>query len=304
MTRALVLGGGGPVGIGWETGLLAGLARGGVQMAEADSIIGTSAGSAVGALLALGANLDERLEGYRTAETEAAGGERDPAARSPRAQGSADRLVRLMTVLAEAAANDDEVAGRASIGRFALEVDALPEERFVAGFEYLRAERWPARFACTAVEAETGAFVVWDVSSDVPVDRAVASSCAVPGFFAPITIEGRRYIDGGMRSATNADMARGHDLVVLVSMLSPARMAAARSDPRAARYAVRLESEMNALSEGGSRVEVLAPDDQAAAAMGRNVMDPAGAPAAAAEGLRQGQLMAEQIGPIWAQTGQ
>ena len=54
MTRALVLGGGGPVGIAWESGLLNGLADGGVDASNADFIMGTSAGSFVGARLAMG----------------------------------------------------------------------------------------------------------------------------------------------------------------------------------------------------------------------------------------------------------
>src|SRR6476619_245244 len=54
-TRALVLGGGGPVGIAWESGLLAGLAKAGVDLGQADFILGTSAGAFVGARLALGA---------------------------------------------------------------------------------------------------------------------------------------------------------------------------------------------------------------------------------------------------------
>lgn len=54
MTRALVLGGGGPVGIAWESGLVAGLAEEGIDAGQADLIVGTSAGSAVGAQLAMG----------------------------------------------------------------------------------------------------------------------------------------------------------------------------------------------------------------------------------------------------------
>ncbi|MBI2705507.1 MAG: hypothetical protein HYX32_09490 [Actinobacteria bacterium] len=58
-TRALVLGGGGPVGVGWEVGLAAGLGAAGVDLADADKVIGTSAGSITGAKLAGGADLDE-----------------------------------------------------------------------------------------------------------------------------------------------------------------------------------------------------------------------------------------------------
>ena len=57
MTRALVLGGGGPVGIGWEAGLLVGLARNGLDLRKADAVVGTSAGSVVGFTLASGGDL-------------------------------------------------------------------------------------------------------------------------------------------------------------------------------------------------------------------------------------------------------
>lgn len=162
-----------------------------------------------------------------------------------------------------------------------------------------RLEVWPERYACTAVDAETGELVVWDVESDVPLERAVASSCAVPGIFAPITICGRRYIDGGMRSATNADLATGHDVVVLVSLMSPARMAGAAADPRAARFVARMECELRVLGERGATVELIIPDDQAAAAFGLNLMDASLAPAAAVEGVRQGEDLAEQLGGLW-----
>ena len=294
MTQGLVLSGGGSVGIAWQTGLAAGLAREGVHLAAADAILGTSAGSAVGAQLASGADLEQRLSRHRQPSS----GTPTEVASAP--QASPERMARLMTVMAEAALTEDEVAGRAAIGRFALDADALPEEQLLGSFRYLSGVPWPRGYACTAVDAETGDFVVWDVRSDVPLERAVASSCAVPGIFAPITIGGRRYIDGGMRSATNADLATGHELVVVVSLLSPARLADAVADPRAARYLARMEAELRALSDAGATVEVVAPDDRAAAAIGLNLMDARQAPAAATEGVRQGEELASQLATLWS----
>ena len=65
MDRALVLSGGGPVGIAWQSGLTVGLAEQGVQLRDADLIVGTSAGSVVGAQIALGRDLNEQVERYR-----------------------------------------------------------------------------------------------------------------------------------------------------------------------------------------------------------------------------------------------
>jgi NTE family protein len=206
-----------------------------------------------------------------------------------------------MQVMAESAANDDELAGRAAIGRFALEAEALPEEQFVAGFGYLRDEAWPEHYACTAVDAESGEFVVWDVKADAPLDRAVASSCAVPGIFAPITINGRRYLDGGMRSGTNADLAKGHDQVLVVTLMSPQRAATTGSarDPRTARYLARIEREQAILTEAGATVHTLGPDAEAAATFGLNLMDASKAPAAAVAGLRQGEAIADEVASYW-----
>jgi NTE family protein len=304
MTRALVLSGGGSVGIGWQTGLVAGLARGGVHLDEADFIVGTSAGSAVGAQLALGTDFEDRVARYQRPASDAP----SAAARQATAGGAgtsgagagaamAERMAGLMQAMNEAMANDDEVAGRKAIGKFALEAEALPEEQFVAGFSYLAGQAWPERYACTACDAETGEFQVWDVKAGAPLDRAVASSCAVPGIFAPITINGRRYVDGGMRSGTNADLAKGHDLVLIISLMTPARMGAnaAPGDARMARYLARIEREHAVLEESGARIETIGPDEQAAAAMGVNLMDASQAPAAALEGLRQGEAIASEV---------
>jgi NTE family protein len=296
MTRALVLSGGGSVGIGWQTGLAAGLARGGVRLDEADFIVGTSAGSAVGAQLALGTDLEERVARYERPATGTSAAARTATAGSP-ATGAADRMAGLLSAMNEAFANDDEVAGRRAIGKFALEADALPEEQFVAGFSYLAGQGWPERYACTAVDAESGEFVVWDVKAGAPLDRAVASSCAVPGIFAPITINGRRYVDGGMRSGTNADLAKGHGVVLIISLMSPQRMAAAApaGDARTARYLARIERELAILEDSGAQVQTIGPDEQAAAVMGMNLMDARLAPQAALEGLRQGEAMAAEV---------
>ena len=295
MTKALVLSGGGSVGIAWQTGLAAGLRRKGVDLAEARFIVGTSAGSAVGAQLALGRDPEEQVRRY--GEATGRTGE-DPTSTGGGAGASmAERMAQMMQLMADTAESDPEERRRA-IGRFALESDALDEERFVSVFRYLRGERWPERYACTAVDAESGEFKVWDEEAGVELDRAVASSCCVPGLFSPITIAGRRYMDGGMRSGANADLAVGHDLVLIVSLMSGARLA--QGDPRMARMLEVAEAERRVLTEAGASVEVVTPDEGAARVMGINLMDASIAPAAALEGVRQGEEIAEQVGRYWA----
>jgi len=294
MAKALVLSGGGSVGIAWEIGVAAGLARGGVDVREADFITGTSAGSAVGAQLALRRDLDELVSRQRDI------GRRASASTGSGASGaSGQRIAELFAVIARAMAGDRPAeARRAEIGRFALAADALPEDQFVSAFRYLKGEPWPARFACTAVDALTGEFAVWDAHSGVELDRAVASSCAVPGLFAPITINGRRYIDGGMRSGTNADLASGHDRVLVISVLG-AVAARAAGDARIT-PAGQLDGEIAALTESGSVVELFEADEAGAQAMGLNLMDPAAIPAAVGEGLRQGESAANRLREFWS----
>ncbi len=297
MTRALVLSGGGPVGIAWQSGLTVGLAEQGVQLSDADLVVGTSAGSVVGAQIALGRDLNEQVERYRQADARratAAGADAPSTPRAPAAQ-----MQKLMEIMAAALTEDaDPEDSRRLIGKFALEAETIPEERFVENFRHLDGEGWPRRYACTAVDAETGAFIVWDGGNQAELPRAVASSCAVPGVFPPITIDGRRYIDGGMRSGTNADLAEGHDRVLIISLMGASRLSAA-PDPRMERYRRRMEHELAVLADAGGTIEVLAPDDEATEVLGANLMDPSRALAAAETGIRQGRDAAEILSDFW-----
>jgi NTE family protein len=300
-TRALVLGGGGPVGIAWESGLLAGLAQNGVDLSEADFIMGTSAGSFVGAQIAMGmvdvAGMAKPFLAAREAPAAA------PRPASPtRPAGPPPDLNFLMRKMAEAAAGDrpgDEV--RREIGAWAADQQVMGEEAFIQtfgrAFSSLPDDAWPKkRYAATAVDIETGQFRLWDNDSRVDIKRAVASSCSVPGVYPPITIDGRRYMDAGMRSGTNADMAKGYDLVVVVAL----RLDAGASPEAAARLRAPLERELKALRDGGSRVELVTPDDASQAAFGPNLMDARKRPDAAEAGLAQGQAQARSLAAVWS----
>jgi NTE family protein len=306
MSRALVLGGGGPVGIAWEAGLIAGLAEGGVDLAEADFIMGTSAGSFVGSQLAMGRKAGD-MAGAILAEAErqrSAAQIATPPGRENGANGgerpAAPNLLPLMRMMQEAAAGTrDPTEVRQEIGAFALGARTVDEATFIKSFGRQlsgdQAEGWPEKaYACTAVDAESGAFVVWDNDSKVGLARAVASSCSVPGVYPPISINGRRYIDGGMRSGTNADIAKGHDLVVLVALRTGGADAA-----QAERQKAVLDREIKALTDDGAKVELLTPDATSQAAFGANLMDSRVRPAAAKAGLEQGRALAAQLKAVW-----
>jgi len=306
LPKALVLSGGGPLGVAWQAGLAVGLARSGVQLAEADLIVGTSAGSVVGAQLALGKEMGQLLaqvEHFWAGQERSAGdsGAAGGAGTAGSSAAIAERMQTLLSLMADATTSGEGIPAetRAALGRFALQADAGPEARFAGAFAFLAGEAWPARFRCTAVDAESGSFVVWDGRAGESLDRAVASSCAVPGIFPPVTVRGRPYIDGGMRSGTNADLAQGNDRVLIVTLVGTAGAAAGPQNPVEERFRVRLEAEQAALTGAGARVRVVGPDEKATAVMGLNMMDASLGPAAAEAGTMQGETLAAELAGFW-----
>lgn len=274
--RAVVLGGGGVAGVGWEAGLLTGLREQGVDLGGADVIVGTSAGSIVGSYVASGHDPATVLDRMNDAGT-----------RAPQVAVDMDRVMAAMAITFDE--TRDPLEARAEVGRLALEAapDHSTDQRDNGVRELVPWPEWPQRrLLVTAVDTADGAFTVWDAASGVPLPDAVASSCAVPCAFPPVTINGRRYMDGGVRSVTNADLAAGADTVVVIEPM-------AHVMPRTA-----LERELAALGEAAEVVTV-GPDAASAAAFGVDVLDHAvGAPSFAA-GRAQAAAVAEEIAAVW-----
>ncbi|HEY6623800.1 MAG TPA: patatin-like phospholipase family protein [Acidimicrobiales bacterium] len=277
-TRALVLGGGGVAGIAWEIGVLTGLADSGVDATGADLVVGTSAGSTVAAQVTGNLSLEDLFARQV-----------DPA-RSPAELAAPSSLADLEQFFAEAvAATSSAMELRVAVGAMALTTDTVPEEerlKIIAG--RLPSHTWPDRpVRIVAVDALTGEERVFDEGGTVPMVDAVAASSAVPGVWPPVTVDGRRYIDGGFRSVLNADLAEGYDSVLILAPID--ELLPVTSD---------VSGGMDRL-RAGSRVQFVRPDEASVTAFGPDLLDPAIRGPVARAGRDQGRAVAGSVESLW-----
>ncbi|WP_167487560.1 patatin-like phospholipase family protein [Nocardia terpenica] len=265
---ALVLGGGGPVGLTWMTGLMVGLRAAGVDPAAADRFIGTSAGAVVGAVLAAGGD-PARILTPQPADSAAY-------------QVDWELVGSIFAVLGEP--GQDPVQARRRAGQLALTAKTgAPEEHVARMTALVGATAWPEReLLVTAVDVGTGELQVWTRSGAASLGQALASSTSVPGVFPPILVAGHAYFDGGTRSPVNADLAAGAATVVIV-------------EPLAHMFA-RIPSDRDL---GSATVISVVPDAESVAALGPDVFDPAALAPAYAAGVRQAAAAAEQLRGVW-----
>jgi NTE family protein len=278
LRTALVLGGGGITGVAWEIGVLAGLAEAGVDLGSAGLVVGTSAGSVVGAQVTGGGQLEAMYERQLALPAD------EKAARMSRAD-----LARYGWAMFRSRGRDVEFRRR--VGALALaaaKAGLTPpeEERLQVIGSRLVSPEWPSRpLVVAAVEAQTGEFRPFDRDSGVPLVQAVAASCAVPGVYPPVTIDGRRYIDGGIRSATNADLARDCGRLVVLAPI-----------PRGIGPIGSVDAQVTGMV---SRVAVVSPDRESRRAIGRNALDPAARAPSARAGRAQAKAVVEQVAEAW-----
>ena len=151
-------------------------------------------------------------------------------------------------------------------------------------------EQWPAgRLALTAVDAGTGEFVVFHADSGVPLEQAVAASCAVPTVFPLVHAGDRALMDGGMRSATNADLAAGFDRVLVVSC---------NPEPPTSPFGPTLDESLRLIGETGTALHVTA-DEASHRAFGTNPLDPARRIPSFEAGLAQARQLADRVTEFW-----
>ncbi|GLY40819.1 patatin [Amycolatopsis sp. NBRC 101858] len=271
--QGLVLGGGGVAGVAWTTGLLTGLAESGQDLTGADLLVGTSAGSVVAAQVTSGTPLPELFA--RQA---------DPARQTPEIPAEIDFEKFAADFGGAVTGSTSPAEIRRAVGRLALAAETVPEaDRRVVIEARLPVHEWPEqRLVIVAVDAETGEPRRFDRASGVSLVDAVAASCAVPGVWPAVTIGGRRYVDGGVRSAENADYATGCTRVTVVSPLgvdAPLPM----EKP--------LLAVLDDLRAAGAEVALITPDEASVAAIGENPLDPATRTPAAEAGRAQGAAL-------------
>ena len=293
----LVLAAGGAVGEAWMTGVLAGIEEAAaVDFRRVESIVGTSAGSIVGATLA-GGHRPRRPKAGPSTTGERFGREADGARSGPLGDlvGAAARGVwaasaPLAGPALAAGAPGGAVARSWLLARVpdrGMRIDGL------AGRVDQGGARWDGRLRVCTVDRATGKRVVFGRpgAPHATVGQAVAASCSVPWIFAPVTIGGRQYVDGGVWSITNLDVApAGRDSEVLCLSVTASRPLAFSSPFAALRGMARAGEavERLALERRGASVRVIGPDDDGAAELGPNLMDEGRRRAALAAGYRQG----------------
>ena len=289
---ALVLGGGGAAGNAWEIGIIAGLAKAGLDMTEAaDVVIGTSSGATAAAQVRSGAPPAELLASVLSPPMRPVGQNRE----RPPALPMTTVIERMRSISAAATSAVDL---QRAMGAFGLECDSIlgptaGQHRAVVAARLPRHE-WPARpMIVVAIDAHTGELATFDRDSGVDLVDAVTAGTALPGSSPTISIKGTHYINGGVRSPDNADLASGYAHVMVLSpfggrssTLPEGQFEGLRRPPE---WCMDLEGQVEALRRQGSHVEVITPDADSRAAMGTNQMDPATRIPSARAGFAQGK---------------
>lgn len=300
--HVLVLGGGGILGEAWMSAVLAGMSEAsGFDPRECEGFVGTSAGSIVAAALAAGvdprAGLGELPEQPAAPEA-AAGGAPEPTllARALRigAEASGGALGSVAAIGLRSTEPGGALVRRAALARVPVGRRSLAD----LGREVDRwGADWDGRLSISALELDSGRRTMFgeEGAPEASVSTAVEASCAIPGVFRPIVVEGRRYVDGGVWSPTNMDRARVERGTRVLCLNPLASLPTSRAMPYGAigawtRSLAAIEA--LALERRGARVTTVAPDAGSAAVMGRNFMNGGRRSETIAAGLAQGWALA------------
>lgn len=286
--RVLVLGGGGLIGVAWESGVCHGLLEGGVDVRSYDAFVGTSAGAMIGSRLAAG-ELPPDPDAPRPAGAE--GANVDPSRVDVKALGAAFKKWSEIERTTPADARE--------IGLIARVLYRDTEADWVKGIGLVSGDprRWPDKpFFINAVDTETGERVTFDNQHGALIGHAIAASASVPGLVASVAIDGKLYMDGQVHSSTNADIVLTHPRAMKpreVVILMPTNRHTA---PGIGAHAEReVAAEIEALEAAGCAVRFVTPTAEHAARMGTNLMDAKKMRDAHAVGLETGRALAAEL---------
>lgn len=259
----------------WEAGVLAGLAEAGVTL-DADLVVGTSAGAMVAARLTTGWTTEQ----IHAALSAAAG-------RSGRAGPAA------VARLAAAQVHPSRRHALVWLGRRAARTWSTEAERrwIEALAPDLSGCDWPTPLVVVATDANSGRPAYFSAAQPTDLAVAVAASCALPGVFPAVRVDGRLHFDGGLRSPLNLDLAAGAESVIAVAPLS----ASLRAHRRPRHQAAQLRRE-------GVRTLLIEPSAAGRAAMGMDPLAPGRADRSFAAGVADAERLADQALATWTAT--
>ena len=250
MSWGLVLAGGGVTGLAWEAGVIVGLHESDIDLTTADIVVGTSAGSIVGSLLLGGVTIDE-------ISTLVADPGNPPLVLAGKPKNDGNSALNLQVFTEWMSAGQMTAPKAAAIGALAAGALTMTEDAWVGAFEEaLGALTWAPALRMVSIGVESGERRLWSADDGVPLARAVASSCAVPGMFPPVEVGGGHYLDGGLWSPISADLLSGQGLggVVVISPLGG-------EDPIGMVFDEAVQRELAGLKAEGVGAELLVPED-------------------------------------------
>ncbi|MFB8003271.1 patatin-like phospholipase family protein [Nocardia sp. NPDC056000] len=206
--RSVVLGGGSIYGTAWMAGLATELRRRGIDLSASDSIVGTSAGASVGAMLVTGRDLDSLAESPFLDGVTVSYPPRKP-----------ELTAAVFSVLFDR--NADRDVARRKVGQLVMAEEPAEPELIEQATWFIGGDAWPdGRLQVVVVDAESGQRRIWNSDSGIALTTATVASRAFPGTFPPVVVDNRYYIDGGVWSATNADIAADADVVLVIEPLA------------------------------------------------------------------------------------
>jgi NTE family protein len=278
----LVIGGGGFVGIAWEIGVFKALEDGGASLKKVSAVIGTSAGALVGAQYFSGRDIDVMFREQH----------------HPGWLVHVSKLVQSKKAKPFTDKQNDEESKREQkvrLGRSAIESRSfLPQSLYIKMVQkVIKVKGWPqdVNYMPTTTDCETGDLKLWRQSDSIPFIRAVAASCCVPNILPPVTINGRRYVDGGCGSVNNFDkiIETGIQKAIFIGPFG------GEHSPEIGQERRKLSKEIEQVKQAGIDALVITPSAKLAESCGLDILNPALSPAAAECGLADGRDIAGKV---------